>query len=341
MKKFANRSLSAFLERYLNKVDENQISLLISNGQYEEKNISFKPTFLYSFNFPFIIDSSKIESFKIDANSSPSIFLVEGIDLISIYSDCIEFNPYIIDPPSLSFFSNIIFSEKTVKKILFSFFFKSEKISFILKNCSFHFEIPRCNKADKSNSKNNSLSTYGSFGFLADEISFTENKAIKIKNMSIYVFPQFEHMKIENFESFKNNLLNNSNDSFILQNFDYEGEIDNIQIEKEIILNFNFSQISFLKFFVRKLHYSNCGCPNIYNKNSCLNWWAYSYRCILKDKYCFNINSAIFFLKNRRTFNPNFERDQFLMFNTYKKAISKQTNNYKADVNSVDFSNDK
>ncbi|KAK8875334.1 hypothetical protein M9Y10_005499 [Tritrichomonas musculus] len=340
MKKFANRSFSAFLERYFDKVDETQVSSLISDGKYEEKDISFKPSFLYSFKLPFTISSSKVDSFKIVSNSSPSIFTAEGVNLVAMYSDCKEFNPYAINPPSLSLFTNKILSEKIVKKVLFSFLLKDDKISFCIKNSTLHFEIPRCSKTNKDNTNKNKQSTLGSFGFLFDEISFSDSKTIKITNMSIYVFPQLEHMNIEKFEVFKSNLENNQSNSFILRNFNYEGQINDLQIDKEIELNFSFSQISFLKFFARKLYYLNCGCPNVYTKNSCIDWWAYSYRCFLKDKHCFNVMSAINFLKNRKTFNPKFERNQYIMYNTYKRSLFKLTNTYQEDINSVNFTSD-
>lgn len=340
MKKFVNRSLSALLERYFSKVDTDQVSSLISNGQYEEKNISLNPSLFQNFKIPFFVNSSKISSFKIDTSSSNSTFLIDGISLIASYSDCFEFNPYVVNPPSLSFFLNKFFSEKTVKKMLFSFLFKIEKVNFSMKNGYLHFEIPRCEKIGKDNSKENNPFAVGSFGFIFDEISLSESNFIKISKLSIYVFSQSERMNNEKYELFKENLVNNQNNSFILQNFDYEGQINDLQISKEIVLNFNFSQIFFLKLFSRKLYYSNCGCPNVYTKDSCLGWWNYSYRCFLKDRHCFNFQSAISFLKNRRTFNPNFERDQFLMFNTYKKSSYSQTNSDQSNTNFVDFTSD-
>ena len=338
MKKFVNRSLFAFLGRYFDKVDENQSSSLISDGKYEGKDISLKSSFLQNFKLPFIINSNKIDYFKIDT-SSTSVFLVNGINLIASYADCCEFNPYQANPPSLSFFTNKLFSEKTVKKILFSFFFKFEKNDFIIKNGAIHFEIPRCSKTDNKMQKN-SVYTLGSFGFIFDEISLTESKTIKISNLRIYVIPRIEHMNIEKFESFKANLKNDQDNFLVLKNFDYEGQIDSLQINKEIILDFSFSQISFLRLFNRKLFYSNCGCPNVYTKDDCLNWWGYTYRCFLQNRNCFNIESAITFLKNRRSFNPNFQRDQFLMFNTYKKSSYSQTNSCQEDINLVDFTHE-
>ncbi|OHS97394.1 hypothetical protein TRFO_36368 [Tritrichomonas foetus] len=303
IKSAASRALSELFGRFFDSIDSKNVSFSLLGGNCHVTNMVFKQNIFLDSNIPFLIESSNIESIDVDLSSKISF---NSVKLVAKYCDINEFNPYVISPPTLSI-SEII-SEKLVKKSIFSYLLNDQKIKILLHNFHICFEIPL--------KSNNEISV---FGVIFEDIEIDNSKKeCNINKFSIYISDKKEKVALEDL---KNDFV--SKDDFILNDFCFHGNLNNLQIE-ELALEFSFAQFQTFQMITRKFNYMKCGCPINFAKEQCYNWWKFGFRCFLADKNIFDINSTLEFLKNRKQTlnNTLIERNQLMMNNEYQRGSS-------------------
>lgn len=339
MKTFTCRTLNHIFQQFFQNIDQTQMSNFLKTNCFSSNNLFLKSTFLSdTFNLPFVIDSNQISSFEFNLSTTP-ILDIKGITIIAQYTDLIQFNSNSFDIPKLSILLPTIISEKVIKNSLLTFLFRTQSFSLMIHDFSLHFEIMHCSKSTNTNSQNNineTHSSFGSFGFIFDKIHFTSQNQLLIHNLSIYILPESNHVRAENYQDFKQAAIDSF---FILRNFNYEGSFTDFNVDN-LDLNFTFDQIQFLKLFHRKLYYKDCGCPLFHCNDTAMEWWKFTYRCHLKDKKLFDIDSSLNFLKNRKQSQVDHDRKKLLMLNEYKKALYCITNKSALSFESIDYTNE-